>query len=91
MKQLLTASALLASLSLFAQSTPKDFTISGTAKTLQTNDKVYLEIPGTQPLVVLDSITVGSDKRFTFKRKELDEGTVYQVNIAKKQRFIVLI
>lgn len=91
MKQLLTASALLASITLFAQSTPKDFTISGSAKTLQANDKVYLEIPGTQPLVVLDSVTVGSDKRFTFKRKELDEGTVYQVNIAKKQRFIVLI
>ena len=91
MKQLLTASALLASITLFAQSTPKDFTISGTAKTLQPKEKVYLEIPGTQPLVVLDSVTVGNDKRFTFKRKELDEGTVYQVNIAKKQRFIVLI
>jgi len=91
MKQLLTASALLASISLFAQSAPKDFTISGTAKTLQPNDKVYLEIPGTQPLVVLDSVKVGSDKRFTFKRKELDEGTVYQVNLAAKQRVIVLI
>lgn len=91
MKQLLTASALLASITLFAQSTPKDFTISGTAKTLQPKEKVYLEIPGTQPLVVLDSVTVANDKRFTFKRKELDEGTVYQINIAKKQRFIVLI
>jgi peroxiredoxin len=91
MKKLLTAVALLSSISLFAQSTPKEFTISGTAKTLQPNDKVYLEIPGTQPVLVVDSIKVGNDKRFSFTRKEVDEGTVYQINIAKAQRIIVLI
>lgn len=91
MKRLLIAVALLTSISLFAQSTPKEFTISGTAKNLQLNDKIYLEIAGTQPLIVVDSTLVGNDKRFTFKRKELDEGTVYQVNLAKAQRVIVLI
>lgn len=91
MKKLLTAVALLTSISLFAQSTPKEFTISGTAKNLQLNDKIYLEIAGTQPLIVVDSTLVGNDKRFTFKRKELDEGTVYQVNLARAQRVIVLI
>ncbi len=91
MKKILTVIALLTSISIFAQSTPKEFTISGTAKNLQPNDKVYLEIPGTQPLIVVDSVNVGSDKRFVLKRKEVDEGTVYQINIAKAQRVIVLI
>lgn len=91
MKILLTAVTLLVSISLFAQSTPKEFTISGTAKNLQPNDKITLEIAGSQPLIIVDSTKVGSDKRFVFKRNELDEGTVYQVNLANAQRVIVLI
>ncbi|RDB04939.1 TlpA disulfide reductase family protein [Runella aurantiaca] len=91
MKNILTAAAFFTSVTLFAQTTAKDFTISGTAKNLQPNDKVYLEIAGTQPLVRIDSSKVGPDKRFTFKRKELDEGTVYQLNLANAQRVIVLI
>jgi len=91
MKNILTAAAFFTSVTLFAQTTAKDFTISGTAKNLQPNDKVYLEIAGTQPLVRIDSAKVGPDKRFTFKRKELDEGTVYQLNLANAQRVIVLI
>lgn len=91
MKKILTAAAFLSSFILFAQNKVQDFTISGTAKNLQPKDKVYLEVAGTQPLLRLDSAIVGSDKRFTFKRKELDEGTVYQVNLASAQRVIVLI
>jgi len=91
MKKLLAVFTLLTSISLFAQSTSKEFTISGTAKNLQPNDKITLEIAGSQPLIVVDSAKVGSDKRFNFKRNELDEGTVYQVNLANAQRVIVLI
>ncbi|MCU0339370.1 MAG: AhpC/TSA family protein [Spirosomaceae bacterium] len=90
MKKILTAFSLFVTLSAAAQKI-QDFTISGYSKHFQPNDKAYLEIPGTQPLVVLDSVTIGADKRFTFKRKEMDEGTVYQVNLAKTTRFIVLI
>ncbi len=91
MKHILTAAAFLTSFTLFAQSTAKEFTITGTAKNLQPEHKIYLEIAGTQPLVVVDSAKVGADKRFTFKRNEVDEGTVYQVNFAGAQRVIVLI
>lgn len=90
MKKILTLLSLFVAFVANAQKV-QDFTISGYSKHFQPNDKVYLEIPGTQPLIILDSATVGADKRFTFKRKEMDEGTVYQLNLAKTQRLIVLI
>ncbi|MFN4144261.1 MAG: redoxin family protein [Runella sp.] len=91
MKYLLSLATLLTATWVLAQPSSKEFTISGTAKSLRPTDKIYLEIAGTQPLVVIDSTTVNTDGRFTFRRKEIDEGTVYQVNLAGTQRVIVLV
>ena len=68
-----------------------DFAIEGMVKNANVGDKIYLEIPGNQVVTLLDSTVLNAQKQFVFKRKELDEGSVYQVNISKKQRVVVLI
>jgi thiol-disulfide isomerase/thioredoxin len=91
MKITLFATAFLVTFSAFSQSISKDFTITGTIKSASAGKKIYLEIPGTQPLVVLDSTEADAKNRFVFKRKENDEGSIYQVNIYNRQRVTVLI
>ncbi len=92
MKYFLTSACVLASFFLFAQTPPsKEFTISGNVKNGKAGDKIYLELGGVQPVKVVDSTTLNDKKAFTLKRTELDEGTVYQLNIAKRQRVILLV
>ncbi len=81
---------LFASTSTFAQDKGKDFTISGTVKSATPNTKIYLELAG-QPPSIVDSAVLDANKKFSFKRQEFNEGTVYQVNVAKTQRVIVLV
>lgn len=73
-----------------AQNQGKEFTISGTVKSAAASTKIYLEHAG-QPPVKIDSTTLDANKQFSFKGKELNEGTVYQVNVANNQRVIVLV
>ena len=73
-----------------AQNQGKDFTISGNIKTGTAGTKIYLEHAG-QPPTKIDSTILDANKKFSFKGKELNEGTVFQVNIANSQRIVVLI
>jgi len=92
MKYSLTAVCILSSLLLAAQMPQsKYFAINGTIKNATKGEKVYLELGGVQPVKVLDSTTLNDQKQFAFKRTELDEGTVYQINVAKRQRVVLLV
>jgi peroxiredoxin len=89
MKFLLTLACACVASSVFAQT--KEFSILGNVKNATAGEKVYLELAGTQPTKILDSAKIDAQKQFKFSRTEPDEGTVYQLNIAKRQRVIVLV
>jgi peroxiredoxin len=91
MKITLFSIAFLFTFSVFSQNIANDFTITGTVKNPLAGKKIYLEIPGSQPLIVVDSVAVDAKNRYTFKRKENDEGSVYQVNIYNVKKIAVLI
>ena len=92
MKYQLTTVCLFSSLLLAAQMPQsKDFVINGTVKNAAKGEKVYLELAGVQPIKVLDSAIINDQKQFNFKRTEPDEGTVYQLNVAKRQRVVLLV
>ncbi len=67
----------------------QDFTISGTTKIATTGEKIYLELAG-QPPIRVDSVLVDAKNGFSFKRKEADQGNLYQLNIAGRQKVLFL-
>ncbi len=67
----------------------QEFTISGTTKIATVGEKIYLELAG-QPAKVVDSVLVDAKNGFSFKRQEADQGSIYQLNIAKRQRVMFL-
>jgi thiol-disulfide isomerase/thioredoxin len=85
MKKILTV--LLLSSIITAQA--QEFTISGTTKIATTGEKIYLELAG-QPAKVVDSVLVDAKNGFKFKRKEADQGSIYQLNIARRQKVLFL-
>ncbi len=72
-----------------AQTEGKEFSISGKVKNPVENGMVYLELAGTKPLKAVDSTRMNKGV-FSFKTKETDGGTFYNVNISNRQRVVVL-
>ncbi len=90
----LTYLTLLMLLSVFAfaqqESTPKEFTVSGKVKNGAAGEKVYLQF-STNPPVTLDSTTLAADGTFTITATEKDGGNFYMLNIADRQKIVLLV
>ncbi|WP_373512712.1 redoxin domain-containing protein [Persicitalea sp.] len=86
--------ALLMLLSVFAfaqqEPMPKDFTVSGKVKNGSAGEKVFLQF-STNPPVTLDSTTLAADGTFIIKGTEKDEGNFYMLNIADRQKIVLLV
>ena len=86
--------ALLMLLSVFAfaqqEPTPKEFTVSGKVKNGSAGEKVYLQF-STNPPVTLDSTTLAADGTFTIRGMEKDGGNFYMLNIADRQKIVLLV
>jgi peroxiredoxin len=84
--------ALLWSLSGLAQQTPapKEFTITGKVKNGTAGEKVYLQF-STNPPTMVDSTTLSADGTFSIKATEKDGGNFYMLNIADRQRIVLLV
>lgn len=70
--------------------TPKEFTVSGKVKNGSAGEKVYLQF-STNPPTTLDSTTLAADGTFTIKGIEKDGGNFYILNIAERQKIILLV
>ncbi len=83
---------LLLSIAAFAQQAvaPKEFTISGQVKNGAAGEKVFLQF-STNPPVTIDSTTLAADGSFTIKGVEKDGGNFYVLNIAQRQKMVLLI
>ncbi|TDB69054.1 TlpA disulfide reductase family protein [Arundinibacter roseus] len=80
------------SLSVLAQETPvaKEFTVSGKVKNGNAGEKIYLQF-STNPPTTLDSTTMDANGNFSIKGVEKDGGNFYILNIAERQKIILLI
>ena len=83
---------MLLSVFAFAQQEPaaKEFTVSGKVKNGAAGEKVYLQF-STNPPVTLDSTTLAADGTFTIKGTEKDGGNFYMLNIADRQKIVLLV
>ena len=71
---------------------PKDFTINGKVAGGVKGDKVILaQSAATGGSAKIDSTVLASDGSFTIKAKEKDRGSFFAVNIADRQRVILLV
>ncbi len=70
--------------------TPKEFTVSGKVKNGSAGEKVYLQF-STNPPTTLDSTTLAADGTFTMKGTEREGGNFYIINIAERQKIILLV
>ncbi|WP_229311137.1 TlpA disulfide reductase family protein [Larkinella soli] len=73
-----------------AQEAGKEFTVNGTVKNGPLDGKIYLEAGG-QPARRLDSTQVDGSGRFTFKGRESEGGSFFQLNVANQQRVGLLV
>lgn len=83
---------LLLSVAAWAQQTvtPKGFTITGKVKNGSAGEKVYLQF-STNPPTTLDSATLAADGTFTMKGTEKEGGNFYMLNIADRQKVVLLV
>ena len=83
---------LLLSVAALAQQavTPKEFTITGKVKNGSAGEKVYLQF-STNPPTTLDSATLAGDGTFTMKGTEKEGGNFYMLNIADRQKVVLLV
>ncbi|WP_207503464.1 TlpA disulfide reductase family protein [Telluribacter humicola] len=70
--------------------TPKEFTVAGKIKNGSAGEKVYLQL-STNPPTVVDSTTLAADGTFTIKATEKDGGNFYILNVANRQRVVLLV
>jgi peroxiredoxin len=70
--------------------TPKEFNVQGKVKNGSAGEKVYLQL-STNPPTVLDSTTLAADGTFTFKATEKEGGNFYIVNVADRQKIVLLV
>ncbi|MBU1820373.1 MAG: AhpC/TSA family protein [Bacteroidetes bacterium] len=84
--------AMLWSLSGLAQQAPasKEFTVTGKVKNGTAGEKVHLQF-STNPPTTVDSTTLAADGTFTIKATEKDGGNFYLLNLADRQRIILLV
>jgi peroxiredoxin len=74
------------------QLTPKEFTVSGKVKNGAKGEKVILlKSSANGSSVKLDSTVMAADGSFTIKGTELDRGSFFSLNIADRQRVILLV
>ena len=92
-KVILFYSIMLVSLQLAAQPlAPKDFTVSGKVKNGVRGEKVILSrSTATGSLLKLDSTQIAADKSFSFNAKENDRGTFFVMDIANRQKVVLLV
>ena len=83
---------LLLSVAGFAQQgiTPKDFTVTGKVKNGSAGEKVYLRF-STNPPTTLDSTTLAADGTFTIKGTEKEGGNFYILDLAGRQKVVLLV
>lgn len=83
---------LLLSLNVLAQPVvqPKEFTVTGKIKNYGAGEKVYLQLSNNPPTTI-DSTTLAADGSFTIKSVEKEGGNFYILNVAERQRIILLI
>ncbi|MPR33729.1 redoxin domain-containing protein [Salmonirosea aquatica] len=76
----------------FAQQavTPKEFTVTGKVKNGSAGEKVYLQF-STNPPTTLDSTTLAADGTFTIKGTEKEGGNFYMLDLAGRQKIILLV
>jgi peroxiredoxin len=98
MKGSLKRSVLVLSMTLLGFSTmaqqlaPKEFTVSGKVKNGAKGEKVILlKSSANGSSVKLDSTVMAADGSFTIKGTELDRGSFFSLNIADRQRVILLV
>lgn len=81
----------LTGVSVMAQISPKSFTINGKVKNGSAGEKVLLSqslVTGTA--IKLDSAKMSADGSFTIKGLEKDGGSFYLLNIADRQKIVLL-
>ncbi len=89
----LVLSFALLSFSLLAQQlAPKDFTISGKVKNGSKGEQVILaQSSANGSSVKVDSTQLAADGSFSFKATEKDRGSFFSLNIANRQKVILLV
>ncbi|GAB2763909.1 TlpA disulfide reductase family protein [Rhabdobacter roseus] len=74
-----------------AQTTaPREFTVQGKIKNGSAGEKVYLQL-STNPPVTVDSTTLAADGTFSIKSTEKDGGNFYLLNVAERQKIVLLV
>lgn len=70
--------------------TPRDFTVQGKIKNGSAGEKVYLQLSANPP-VTIDSTTLAADGSFRIKATEKDGGNFYLLNVADRQKVVLLV
>lgn len=93
MKSVLLAALVFAGMQSQAQQLePKEFTINGKVKSGAKGEKVILSKSSAGGSAVkVDSTQLGADRSFTIKSKESDRGSFFTVNIAERQKVVLLV
>jgi peroxiredoxin len=91
-KGFLFAGLVLLSAAVSAQVAPKDFTIKGKVKNGVKGEKIILlQSLANGSSMKIDSTQLASDGTFSLKHVEKDGGGFYAVNIADRQRLVLLV
>lgn len=70
--------------------TPKEFAVTGKVKNGTAGEKVYLQF-STNPPTTLDSAILTADGTFTIKGTEKEGGNFYMLDLAGRQKIILLV
>lgn len=76
----------------FAQISPKSFTVTGVVKNGAKGEKItLLQSMANGSATKVDSTVLGADGRFSIKATEKDGGSFFMINIADRQKAILLV
>lgn len=91
-KCLLTFVLLIGCVAAFAQIAPKSFTVAGSIKGGAKGEKVtLLQSMANGSAVKVDSTQLGADGSFSIKATEKDRGSFFVVNVADRQKTVLLV
>jgi peroxiredoxin len=97
MKEFVKRSALVFSVALIgfqavAQLAPKEFTVTGKVANGSKDEKVMLaQSTAAGSSIKLDSAQLAADGTFTLKGIEKDRGSFFTINVADRQKFVLLV